>query len=180
MYPILRLVSAMRSARRAPPLGIFDTHVSRTRCWPWDLDPWMDLNNGRTLTLFDAGRVGASIRTGLAQVLRANRWGMTMAGSSMRYRRRITLFQTVEMRTRLLGWDARFLYMEQSMWRGGEALNQMLARAAVTGPGGIVPPEQVAQALGVDPVSPPLPDWVRAWIEAESQRPWPPQGAVRG
>ena len=33
------------------------------------------------------------------------------------------------------------------------------------------------QALGVDPVSPTLPDWIQAWIEAEDRRPWPPQEA---
>ena len=48
---------------------------------------------------------------------------------------------------------------------------------AVVGGGGrkgIVPPAQVVRAMGQDIVSPPLPDWVQAWIAAEGARPWPP------
>jgi hypothetical protein len=45
---------------------------------------------------------------------------------------------------------------------------------AVTGGAGIVPPAEVMAEVGVDPVSPVLPDWVEAWIAAEQARPWPP------
>jgi hypothetical protein len=40
---------------------------------------------------------------------------MAVAGNSLRYRRRVRAFHRLEMRSRLLGWDARFLYVEQSM-----------------------------------------------------------------
>jgi len=86
----------------------------------------------------------------------------------------VRMFHRVEMRTRILGWDARFLYMEQSMWRNGECTSNALFRNAVTGAQGLVPMAQAAVAMGADPVSPPLPDWVIAWSKAEAQRPWPP------
>ena len=57
MYPFLRMFKEMARASRMPPLGLFDTHVSHHLCWPWDLDPWVELNNGRTLTLYDLGRL---------------------------------------------------------------------------------------------------------------------------
>ena len=57
MYPFLRLGLEVLRARRAPPLPIDGVHVSHHTCWPWDLDPWGELNNGRTLTLYDLGRV---------------------------------------------------------------------------------------------------------------------------
>ncbi len=177
MYPVIRLMKE-RLKYRGQPLGLFDTHVSHHICWPWDLDPWMELNNGRTLTLYDLGRMPFSTRSGLIPTLRAQGWGMTVAGSTPRYRRRIRMFQRFEMRTRLIGWDNRFVYTEQSMWRGGEALNHLLLRLAVTGPGGIVPPARLAAAMGhSDQDSPALPGWVQAWIDAEAQRPWPPMQA---
>ena len=77
----------------------------------------------------------------------------------------------------MVGWDERFVYMEQSIWTRGECCNQILLRVAVVGGGGrkgIVPPAQVVRAMGQDIVSPPLPDWVKAWIAADAQRPWPP------
>lgn len=174
MYPFIRLAAETLRARRLPPLGLFDPHVSRIRCLPWDLDPWIELNNGRTLTLFDIGRVPLVLRLGLVRVVREKGWGLTVAGSSVRYRRRVQAFQRLEMRSRLMGWDARFLYIGQSMWRAGECTSQVLIRMAVTGKTGIVPPAEVARALGVAAESPPLPGWVAAWIEADATRPWPP------
>lgn len=174
MYPFLRMAKELVRARRLPPLGLLDTHVSHHRCWPWDLDPWMELNNGRTLTLFDLGRLPLGRRTGLDRVLRANRWGLTVAGSSVRYRRRVTVFSALTMHTRCIGWDARFLYMEQSMWRGDDCTSHVLIRSAVVSKGGMVAPEKLARAMGHSGQSPALPAWVLAWIEADATRPWPP------
>jgi len=174
MYPFLRLALEAWLARRLPPLGVLDTHVSHHRIWPWDLDPWVELNNGRTLTLYDLGRVPLVLRSGLIAALRRQGWGITVAGSCPRYRRRLRLWDRVQMRSRLLGWDDRFLYVEQAMWKGADCANHVLIRTAVTGPAGIVAPARVMAAMGAPAASPPLPDWVRTWIAAEAQRPWPP------
>lgn len=174
MYPILRFVNEMRLARKQPKLGPFGAHVSTHRCWPWDLDPWIELNNGRTLTLYDLGRLPMALRNGAIQTMRENRWSITVAGVSVRYRRRIKAFQKFTMVTRTIGWDDRFLYIEQSIWSRGECANSMLLRGAITSSEGIVPPPRFIAAGGEDPVSPPLPDWVQAWIEADTLRPWPP------
>ena len=150
-------------------------HVSHHTCWPWDLDPWIELNNGRTLTLYDLGRLPLVVRTGLDAALRKNRWGLTVAGSSVRYRRRVRAFHRIEMRSAFVGRDARFLYMQQAMFRSGEALSGALFRGAVTGPGGIVPTDRVAAALGAPGWGTGLPDWIAAWSAAEARRPWPPE-----
>lgn len=174
MYPVIRFLKETLKYR-GKPLDMGGVHVSYHVCWPWDLDPWMELNNGRTLTLYDLGRIPLMLRLGLMRVTRANGWGMTVAGTSVRYRRRIRMFQHFEMRSRLIGWDARFFYIEQSMWRDGEALNQILARMAATCDTGILPPARLLSALGHDTAaSPALPDWVTAWIDADNTRPWPP------
>jgi acyl-CoA thioesterase FadM len=175
MYPFLRMFKELARARRMPPLGLFDTHVSHHLCWPWDLDPWVELNNGRTLTLYDLGRLPLGQRMGVHQVLRSKGWGLTVAGSSVRYRRRVTVLSKLTIHSRCLGWDDRFLYMEQSMWKGEDCTSQGLIRSAIVSKAGIVPPAELAKAKGVSPESPALPDWVRAWIAAEAVRPWPPE-----
>jgi acyl-CoA thioesterase FadM len=174
MYPFLRLAWQLLRLRRAPRMALLDTHVSHHRCWPWDLDGYAELNNGRTLTLYDMGRFGVGARTGLFSVLRARRWGLVVAGASIRYRRRVTAMQLIEMRTRLAGWDDRFLYVVQSMWVGGTCTSEALLRMAATSASGTVPTERVAAELGWTGPSPELPDWIAAWIEAEGTRPWPP------
>lgn len=174
MYPVLRMAKGMMLATRAAPLPLTGTHVSHHICWPWDLDMWLELNNGRSLTLYDLGRIPLSIRIGLARALRRNRWGMTMAGASVRWRRRVRVFDRVEVHSRCLGWDDRFLYIEQSMWKGAEAASVALYRAAVTGPDGIVPPGKVLSAMGQPDARCRLPDYARDWIALEATRPWPP------
>lgn len=174
MYPLIRFAKELLKFRNAPALPPMGTHVSTHICWPWDLDPWIELNNGRTLTLFDLGRIPLARRTGMIPVMRANNWGITVAGNSTRYRKRIRGFDRFTMLSRMVGWDHRFIYMEQSMWRGGECCNQVLIRSAVTSANGIVPPAQVIRALGHDMESPSLPDWITAWIAADAERPWPP------
>ena len=175
MYPFIRMFKDLVLVRGATPLGIYDTHVSHHICWPWDLDLWRELNNGRTLTLYDLGRIPLASRVGLIGALRRNRWGLTMAGVSVRYRRRVRMFDRVEMRSRCVGWDDKFIYLEQAMWKGDDCANHALYRSAVTGRDGIVPPQQVIAALGQPVPQRPLPDWVQAWIAADAQRPWPPE-----
>lgn len=174
MYPFLRMFKELARARRMPALGLFDTHVSHHICWPWDLDPWVELNNGRTLTLFDLGRLPLGLRTGIHKHLTAKGWGLTVAGSSVRYRKRVTMFSRLTTHSRCLGWDARFLYTEQSMWRGEDCTSHVLIRSAIVSKAGIVPPAELAKAAGLPSESPDLPDWVKAWISADNCRPWPP------
>lgn len=178
MYPFFRIAKELLRHRKSPPLELTETHHSSHICWPWDIDPWLELNNGRTLTLYDLGRIVLFRRLGVVDAMRKHLWAGTVAGASIRYRRRVRAFDRYELKSRIIGWDDRFLYAEQSMWRKGECTSHGLLRMAITAGSGIIPTEQVARALGFDPVSPPLPDWVEAWIEAEGRRPWPPMQAA--
>ncbi|MDO6730653.1 acyl-CoA thioesterase [Marinovum sp. 2_MG-2023] len=175
MYPFIRMFKELLVFRNAPSLPLTGTHVSTHMCWPWDIDFWMELNNGRTLTLYDLGRIPLAQRTGLMAVLKRRKWGLTVAGSCTRYRRRIRPFERFEMRSRAVGIDHRFLYLEQSMWKAnGECANHAMYRTAVTDRNGIVSPAEVLAELGHTEPLPGLPDHILAWIAAEDARPWPP------
>lgn len=175
MYPFIRMFKALWQARNATPIGINETHVSHHRCWPWDIDMWMELNNGRTLTLLDLGRIPLAKRTGLMEALQKERWALTMAGVSVRYRSRVRTFEKFSMKSRAICWDEKFMYLEQCMVKqDGEVANHALYRAAVTDTNGIVAPARVLATLGRQEVSPPMPDWVSNWIAADATRPWPP------
>lgn len=175
MYPIVRLAWQLRRHRADPPLPLFGTHESEHLCWPWDLDIFGELNNGRTLTLYDMGRIPWFRRIGLDAVLRRERWQIAVVGASVRWRRRVHGFERLRMRTRALGWDERFFYTEQSLWKAnGECASHALIRSAASDRNGIVPSPRVLAALGHGEPSPELPLWVREWVSAEAHRPWPP------
>ena len=175
MYPVVRLRFQRHRHRNDPALPLFGVHESRHICWPWDIDVFGELNNGRTLTLYDMGRIVWVERIGLNPAMRREGWQLAVAGASVRWRRRVHAMERLTMRTRALGWDARFLYSEQALWRrDGECASHVLIRAAVSNRDGIVPSARVLAAMGHHDPSPELPLWVREWIQAEGHRPWPP------
>jgi len=177
MYPIFRFMLEMRRARKLPPLAMGETHVTRVTCLPWDIDYQFEMNNGRVLTLFDIGRVVMLERLGVVERVRKLNWYGTIAGSTIRYRRRITLFQKLEMRSRVIGIDESFNYIEQSFWRlgDGECCAHAVLRVAITTGKGIIPTAEVVEKLGLEYPEMTLPVWVKAWDASERQRPWPPE-----
>jgi acyl-CoA thioesterase FadM len=161
--------------RNAGPINLGEFHISNHICWPWDLDLWLELNNGRTLTLYDLGRLVLFKRYGLLSLSKTKRWSMPMAGASVRYRKRIRVFERFEMRSRGLCWDDRFFYIEQSIWKkNGECAGHIVYRSAFADSTGIINPDKVIQALDVNVERPQIPNWIASWIEAENNRPWPP------
>lgn len=176
MYPFIRTLSKVLAARRAPALPLDGTDSLTFRVQPIDLDGFMELNNGRILTLFDIGRFTLAMRLGLMQMLRQKGWAFAVAGSFVRYRKRMTLWDKVELRTRVVGRDGRFVIMEQAMWRGETCTVSALIRAAVTSKHGVVDPGDVLEAMGQPRHAfAELPNWVCDMMEAETERPWPPQ-----
>ncbi len=175
MYPIFRVAKEVLRARRMPALDPLGAHVSHHICWPQDIDTFIEMNNGRIQTILDIGRTGLAQRVGLIDALRKNRWGLTVAGTSVRYRKRIRPFVTFRMVSRAVGWDDKFFYIEQSIWIGKDCATHALLRTAVTDKNGILPPQKAFAAIGADETSPALPAWAQAWVDADATRPWPPE-----
>lgn len=144
------------------------------RCRPWDLDMFLEMNNGRILTLYDLGRYDLSIRTGFMKVLKDNRWGLVVAGASTRYRRRVRLFNKVTMRTQIAGFDERWIYIIQSMWVKGQPTSSVLLRTGVTEKGRTISTTRVREALGVADWQLEPTGWVKDWIDGDENRTWPP------
>ena len=108
MYPVVRVAKELFKYRNAPRLALGETHVSHHVCWPWDIDIFLEMNNGRTLTLFDIGRIVMFQRMGLNDTIRRHGLGGTIAGSSVRYRRRVRAF------------DRRVPHVHVEDWAHGE------------------------------------------------------------
>lgn len=174
MYPLIRLAFTMRRAKKAGPMTVDETHETYVRILPSDIDPFMELNNGRTLTLFELGRFASGWQMGMLKTIKAEKWGLTVAGSSVLYRRRVRLFDKVKIKTKTMGRDARFLYVVQTMYRGDQPTSNLLCRVAFTDKNGIVPTQNVADAMGIPDWNPTMPAWIENWIKAESTRDWPP------
>ena len=128
MYPISRLLISSVRALAAEKISIDDTCETVFYCRPWDIDMFLEMNNGRVLTLYDLGRFDFAIRTGFAKTLKENKWGLVVAGSSIRYRNRIKMFDRVSIYTQVVYFDERWIYIVQSMWVKQKPASSVLLR----------------------------------------------------
>ncbi len=174
MYPYMRLTKELIRQKFLKKISVSEVHTYYTICWPIDLDPWWELNNGRTLTLYDLGRISFLLRTGLKNKIMKQGWRFTVAGSSIRYRKRITMFSLMKVNTRFLGWDERFIYFQQTMWRKNQPISSILIRSAITDANGIVTSDRFESLMGLN-TKLKLPDWATDWSKAEAKRTWPPE-----
>lgn len=175
MYPFIRLADVFVRGRWRSKLGPDDASELPMTAWPWDCDIFGEINNGRHLTLFDLGRFDYGMRCGLMSVLRQRKWGLVVAGSTIRYRKRLTPFQRYRLRTRIIARDERWFYFVQTTLRGDTAHSSALIRTGVTSKGKVLPTQEVAEALGFAEWTGVLPAWVKGWADADALRPWPPE-----
>ena len=171
MYPYFRLLRVLSRARLSRRLDFDSVSTLTFRAWPGDIDVFPEMNNGRQLTVMDLGRFDLGVRTGLMSLAHRRKWGFAVAGASVRYRKRIHLFKRFTLQSRLLGHDGRWFYFLQEYRCRSTLCSSALIRAGVTSKKGLVPTVEVLQAMGSEDWNPLLPDWVKAWIEADEMRP---------
>lgn len=167
MNLILRLIKVLILAltgRSLPPLG---ESVVRFRVWPHDLDLNLHMNNGRYLTVMDLGRTDLMIRCRMLGVVLKHHWRPMLAAATIRYRRPLAPFKRYELRTRLVGWDEKWFFMEQRFMVGGDLYAYALVKGVFKDGRGTVPPLRVAQEIGHQGESPAWPEALSAWLAWE-------------
>ncbi|MGP4712795.1 MULTISPECIES: acyl-CoA thioesterase [unclassified Psychrobacter] len=182
MYPFIRhtisLIQALSQVKKGQTLTLNEVSEIEFRCQLTDIDDYFEMNNGRILTLYDLGRMNFAVRTGLGRQLFKQRWNLIVAGTSIQYRKRVRAFDKVTMKTQIVGIDARWIYIEQSMWVKGKPCSSALLRTGITKKGKLVETAHVLAALGqADWLKPPEP-WVQEWIDANEDHRWPPMGEI--
>lgn len=166
MVLFFRTLWKLLTLRFRPPLDALGTSVLHFRVWPNDLDVNIHMNNGRFLSLMDLGRFDLSFRTNLGRVMLRHRWKPLVGGVTMRYRRSLDPFEGYELHTRLLGWDGKWIFLEQRfLKRGGDLAAEGVVRALFRGKEGNVPVAEVLRQMGYTGPQPELPEAIRLWAK---------------
>ena len=162
MYPYLRLARVLISSRMKPKLDFFskESDVIPLMVWPQDIDPFLELNNGRYVTLLDLGRYGFGTRVDINTFLKKNQWSLTITGTYNEYRHRLRLFQKFELKTKIIGYDANWFYFFQKIERHEKTYMASVVKYAFTSKNGIVKPEEVLGAIGEPYDTNQLPKWI--------------------
>jgi acyl-CoA thioesterase FadM len=165
-----RLATALVGSSLRPRIGPFDVAALRMRVWPNDLDLNMHASSGRYVSFMDIGRVDLLVRTGVFRKVVARGWRPIVGGSMITYRRSLFLFERFTVKSRVVGWDEKWLYFDHVIEKSnGELAVKAKVRGILRGPNGNVPPRDLAQLSGYDGDSPPLPESIVRWREAEAR-----------
>ncbi len=173
MYPFIKTAITLIKAKYRTPLTLADASVLNERAGFSDIDIFFELNNARYLNYMELGRWDFSQRTGFYKLMKSKKWGVAVGGASIRYRRRIPFLSKFTVTSKIICHDGRWMYFLQEFHQKDKICASALMKVCVTSKEGLVPAPEVLSELGEADHFAKMPKWVNAWIEAESQRPWP-------
>jgi acyl-CoA thioesterase FadM len=164
----LRLLWALLSSLPRDRLHYSSTAESAFRVLPHDLDAFGHMNNGRYLQIMDVARTEWMLRTGVFGAIRRQRWAPILGGGFVRFRFSLRLMQRYRVRTRLLGWDRRWFYLEHAFIDARErCVAKGVTRAALRASGAWVDAHEIAELVHPGAESPEIPAWVTDWMALE-------------
>jgi acyl-CoA thioesterase FadM len=158
------LLGLLRPAR----IDALGESILHFRVWPNDLDTNLHMNNGRYMTLLDLGRFDLLMRVGIFKIGLRKRWNPVLGAATVRFRRSLKLWDRFTLKTRLIGWDTTWIYLEQTIEADSKLVTLAYLRGVFTGPQGKVPIPELIAAMGMqNRESPQLPAGVKQWLDAE-------------
>lgn len=163
----LRLIWMLLSTLWRRRLEWPEESVLRLRVLPNDVDV-KAVTNDRYLAYMDLGRIDLTARVGLLRVMVRRRWWPVATFTTIRYRQPLKLFRAYDLRTRVLYWDERTWYFEQRFEQGGRVLATGYVSALILSRAGVVTPDDLLRAAGMQVERPPKPDIVARLQEGEA------------
>ena len=167
MNLIFRLVRVLILGLFGPRIDPLGRSIVAFRVWPNDLDINIHMNNGRYLTIMDLGRLDLILRSGFGRIMLKRRWSAVLGSVTIRYRRPLAPFQRYQIVTRILGWDEKWVFIEQQFVVDGQACAIAYSKAIVIDGARALPMTEMLAAIDYGFPSPPLPDGIRSWLDAE-------------
>lgn len=150
-------------------IGLLDSSELKFRVLPTDLDINMHMTNARYLSFMDLGRTDLLLRAGMLPMMRRERLMPVVGHIDIKFRRSLFPFQRFSLKSRLLCWDEKWLYLEQRL----ESAKGIHAVATVRGlfldRNGSVPTQRLLDYLGYRGESPPMTEEVLRMTSGASE-----------
>ena len=163
MYPVIRLARVIAKSKFQKKISFDSTHNEciNLRVLPQDIDLFMELNNGRYVTLLDLGRFSYGAKVNMGKFLKKNNWSLTIVGTYNEYRHRLRLFQKFILETKIIGYDKNWFYFFQKIQRNNKTHMASIVKFSYTSSTGLVMPKDVIKAMDLNYNPYQLPDWVK-------------------
>lgn len=160
-FRLLKLILAILLIPRK--LGLMDTSVMSGRVWPTDLDTNLHMNNGRYMTLMDLGRFDLVVRAGFLPTILKNHWYPVLGAARIEYFCPLKPFRSYRLKTRLVAWDEKWLYLRQEFESNGKLCAQAYVQGLFLGPKGKISTEEFFSVRNFHEPSPPFPADLAEW-----------------
>jgi acyl-CoA thioesterase FadM len=153
-------------SRRGPGIHIYDVAQTKFRVLPTDLDTLNHMNNGVYFSIMDVARFDLLVRSGAWSRLSKRGFYPVVTNETISFRKSLNPWQRFEIETKVAGFDAKSVYLEQRFVVAGE----IYARGFIRGrflkrSGGSVSMKELAETLGVELGAVELPEWLGRWSD---------------
>jgi acyl-CoA thioesterase FadM len=156
--------------RPLAPMGVLDEDRLRLRVLPNDIDINLHMNNARYLNIMDYARTHLLARTRLLEHIVHSRWQPMVGAVWVTYRRSLPLFSAFSITSRMVCWDEKWFYLEQT-FTGRDGLAAMgWVKGVLRNSRGIVDPQQVIEGVAPGLLSPPMPDTIATWNDLTREK----------
>jgi acyl-CoA thioesterase FadM len=156
--------------RPLPRLGILDEDSIRFRVLPNDIDINLHMNNARYLSLMDYARTHLLARTRLLEHIVQSRWQPMVGAIWITYRRSLPLFARFTITSRMICWDDRWFYIEQT-FTGKQGLAAVgWIKGVLRNRQGVVDPQSVIDSVAPGIASPPMPEAIANWNDLTREK----------
>lgn len=142
--------------RPANPVKPFHFHF---RVMPWDCDINIHLTNGRYPQRLDHARTRFFLRIGSGLLFAHKGWRSVLQSQTITFIREIKPFSLVDIESRILYWDQKYMYFEHRFMVGERLHAKCIARAAVIKDGKVRPFDQfLAEVAAYHQLNSPVPN----------------------
>jgi acyl-CoA thioesterase FadM len=159
LFRMLRVIVAALFRSR---ISLLDSSELRFRVLPTDLDINIHMTNARYLSFMDLGRTDLMFRAGMLKMVRREKWMPVVGHIDIKFRRPLSPFQRFSLKSRLLYWDEKWLYLEQKLESARGVHSVAIVRGLFIDRNGVaVPSRKLLDQMGYQGDSPSIPEEVQ-------------------
>jgi acyl-CoA thioesterase FadM len=164
----IRFVLTVLRSMFKPRLGADQESRLTFHVWPTDADLSL-MNHASYLTIMEQGRIDFILRTGILRLMLRHHWTALLGSITVQYRSPLRRFQRFQLRTRVVCWDEKWIFLEHQISRQSRIVAGALAKITFVAREGRIAPAEALRAFGVAVASPPVAAMVRSLQAGEQQ-----------
>lgn len=157
------LITAAMRRKRPATHGLLDTFTAEFRVGLFDIDINMHMNNYKYLKYMDRCRLEHAVATSMLDKLLKARCAPVVANTEIAYVRELRPYQQFTVDTRILGWDDKYVYIDQRFMSQNKLHTHALMRMIYMYGGKAISPQAMQEITGLNMQSPSLPEYVEQW-----------------